>query len=287
MVAAHTPTALGSLLAMALVAPLHPAQAHAADPVPSADASDPVGFVVVRENGSGSAATAQRYVDTLLASIAKRNGWAGATGKYFTKRSKALTYIEQTKPSFGFMSFGAYLGLRKAQGLTPVAVADTGAVGGAQYFVITKNHISVDDCKGKTLASNHTSDPRYVDAVISGEDFDLSDFTLVPTRRPVQTIKAVIDGEAECALVDDSQIMAMNKVEGGAVLRPVWSSVEMPAVVLVSFGHAPAERVASFASSVESICEGEGREPCDAAGIQAPRKVAKDVFAAQQKAYDG
>lgn len=288
---ARTNIALCSLLATALYVPSASSSAHAAVPAPGpaldADPSDAVGFVVVRENGSGSASAAQSYLDTLLASIAKRNGWASASGKYFTKRSKARKYIEQTKPSFGFLSFGAYLGLRKAHDLTPMAVASNGAVGGSQYFVITKNHISVDDCKGKTLATNHGSDARFVDAVISGEDFDLADFTLVPTRRPVQTIKAVINGEAECALVDDAQIVAMHRVEGGAVLRPVWHSAEMPGVVLVSFGRAPADQVKAFDATVESMCEGDGRSACDAAGISALRKVAKDVFAAEQAAYGG
>ncbi|MCA9706266.1 MAG: hypothetical protein KDK70_10495 [Myxococcales bacterium] len=265
-----------------MVAPAAPSVAQAAE----AD-GDAVGFVVVRENGSGSASSAQSYLDTLLTSIAQRNGWASATGKYFTKRSKAKAYIEQTKPSFGFLSFGAYLGLRKASGLRPLAVADAGLVGGAQYFVISRNQFTLDGCKGKTLASNHASDGRFVDAVVSGDAFDLSDFTLVTTRRPVQTIKAVIDGEAECALVDDAQIVAMANVEGGALLRPVWSSAELPAVVLVSFGSAPAEQVSTFEGNIDSLCEGEGRKACDAAGLQAPHKVAKDAFAAHEAAYDG
>lgn len=246
-----------------------------------------VGFVVVRENQSGSSSAAQSYLDALLTSLAKRAGWPGAVGKYFTKRSKAKKYIAETKPSFGFFSFGAYLGMRKANGLTPMGVADASASGGAQYFVISKNHFTLDDCKGKTLASNHAGDDRFIDAVVSGDDFDLADFTVVETRRPVQTIKAVIGGEAECALIDDAQISALTNVDGGASVRPVWGSVAMPAVVIVSFGSAPAEQVKAFSSTLEALCEDDGKGACDAAGLTAPRKVGADEFAAQQAAYDG
>lgn len=246
-----------------------------------------VGFIVVRENGSGSAAQAQRYLDAFLTSFANRAGWPGAAGKYFTKRSKAKKYIDEVKPSFGFVSYGAYLGMRKSHGLEAVAVADAGASGGSQYFVISKNHFTLDDCKGKKLASNHAADTKFVDQVISGDAFDLGDFELVSTRRPVQTIKAVINDEAECALVDDTQITALTKVDGGAALRPVWVSDALPAVVIVSFGSASKEHKQAFERHVWEMCEGDGRDACDAAGLTKPRKVKPDEFAAHQTAYDG
>ena len=38
-------------------------------------------------------------------------------------------------------------------------------------------------------------------------DFTLDSFNLVPTRRPVQTIKKVARGEAVCALIDDGCLL--------------------------------------------------------------------------------
>lgn len=284
MAASKLPTiALCTLVAAALLVPAAAPVAQAA----AAVEADAVGFVVVREAGSGSASTAQSYLDSLLASLAHTNGWASATGKYFTKRSKAKKFIEETKPSFGFMSFGAYLGLRKAYDLTPVAVADASAAGGSQYFVISKNQLTLDACKGKTLATNHAKDAKFVDRIVSGDAFDLADFQLVETTRPVQTLKAVIDGEAECALVDDSQVLAMGTVEGGLLLRPLWSSTKMPAVLVVTFGSAPAEQVQSFTTNIEAMCEGDGRAACDAAGLKAPRRIEAGAFAAEQTAYEG
>lgn len=278
--------AISTLCAATLATTLVVPSVSAAEEPGAAEAPS-VGFVVVRENGSGSASAAQSYLDTLLTSLAKRVGWAAAGGKYFTKRSKAAKYIEEAKPSFGFFSFGAYLGMRKAHGLTPMAVADASASGGAQYFVISKTHFTLEDCKGKTLASNHADDARFIDTVVSGEAFDLGDFTLVPTRRPVQTIKAVINGEAECALIDDAQISALTNVDGGAAVRPVWASEAMPAVVVVSFGRAPNKQVEAFSANVEALCKDDGKAACDAAGLTAPRKLEADAYAAQQAAYDG
>lgn len=284
--AALSPSALCLLLCTALVAPATAPTAQAATVIEEPTPQGAVGFVVIRENGSGSASSAQRYLDSLFTGIARTNGWPAAVGKYFTKRSKAVPYIKETKPSFGFLSFGAYLGLRKDHELRPLAVADASASGGAQYFLVSRDHVTLDACKGKALATNHASDRRYLDRVVSGDAFALADFEVVETRRPVQTLKAVIDGEAACALVDDSQIVAMSKVDGGHMLRPVWSSEKLPAVVVVSFGTAAGEHVESFTSHLEAICDGDGRATCDAAGLKAPRRLEADAFAAQQAAYD-
>lgn len=272
--------ALCTLAATAMLLPVATPVAQAAAPEAA------VGFVVVREAGTGSASAAQTYLDSLFASIARTNGWASATGKYFTKRSKAKKYIEETKPSFGFLSYGAYLGLRKGNGLTPIAVADATAAGGSQYFLVSKNQVTPDGCKGQTLATNHAKDARFIDRIVSGDAFDLADFTVVETTRPVQTLKAVIDGEAECALVDDAQVVALGQVDGGLLLRPLWSSEKLPAVVVVSFGSAPAEQVKSFTAHVEAMCEGDGKATCDAAGLEAIHKVEGGAFAAHQVAYD-
>lgn len=285
MAAFQLPTfALCSLVAAAM---LLPAAAPVAQAAAVADPTAAVGFVVVREAGTGSASAAQSYLDSLLASVARTNGWASASGKYFTKRSKAKAFIAETKPSFGFLSFGAYLGLRSGHGLTALAVADASAAGGAQYFVVSKNQLTLAECKGKTLATNHARDDRFIDRVVSGEAFDLADFQVVETTRPVQTLKAVIDGEADCALVDDSQVLAMGQIDGGLLLRPLWSSEKLPTVVVVSFGTAPAEQVQSFSANIEAICEGDGKAACDAAGLKAPRRIEASAFATQQTAYDG
>lgn len=71
MAASRLPTiALCTLVAAALLVPAAAPVAQAAATVEA----DAVGFVVVREAGSGSASTAQSYLDSLLASIARTNG---------------------------------------------------------------------------------------------------------------------------------------------------------------------------------------------------------------------
>lgn len=258
-------------------------EAAATDDAPPAGA---VGFLVVRENGSGSASAAKGLINDLVQSIAREVGWPGAFSKYTTKRKTAEKFIREDKPSFGFLSFGTYLGLRKAHGLRALAQIETNANGSAQYFVVSKNQFTLDGCKGAALASNHVGDEAFIDNVVSGGAFKLADFTVNAVKRPGQTVKAVIDDEAACALVDEAQVVAMTKMEGGADLRPVWSSKPLPAFVLVAFESATKDQISSFSKKFDSICDSEeGKAVCSASGITEPKPIKSDFFAADEAAY--
>jgi hypothetical protein len=104
----------------------------------------------------------------------------------------------------------------------------------------------------------------------------VTDFTLVATTRPVQTIKKVIAGEAECALIDDAQFAELGKIEGGAALKSVWKSDKLPPMVVVAFPSAPAAERSAFKGSLGQICGGDGKAACGEVGI-------KDLSAAGNK----
>ncbi|RMG94626.1 MAG: hypothetical protein D6705_15675 [Deltaproteobacteria bacterium] len=252
---------------------------------PVARAGDAVGLVVIREHGVGSAAQAQQYLDRLASAAAKVNGWPAVESKYFTSRKLADRWIGAHRPAFGIMTLGAYLGLRAAYGLKVVGTADVATAGGRRYYVVAKQGGDLSACKGKRLATNFADDPRFVEKVVAAGAFSLSDFTLVPTRRPVQTIHAVIRGDAECALIDDAQFADLGAIEGGAALRPVWTSAEFPPMVVVAFGTADAALVAKFRKNLPKVCAGEGAEACKEVGIRRLAPSSDAAFRKYVKAY--
>lgn len=233
-----------------------------------AHAGETVNVLILKEQGVGSAANAQQYVDKLMTVAAEQNGWAGAIGKYQTRRASAESWIRANDPHYGILSLGAFLGLRAKHKLEVIGKVEVAQSGGREYHVISKTEKSLAGCKGKTLASNHAEDPRFVDKVISGGAFSLSDFTLVQTRRPMQTVKAVTQGEAACALVDDAQFESMKKVEGGAALASVWKSKKLPPMVVVAFPSAPAGEKSTFKRNLGKLCTGSGKQACKEVGIE-------------------
>jgi hypothetical protein len=242
-------------------------------------------ILVLTEHGVGSASTAQAYVDKLVAAVASKNGWSSATGKYTTRRKSALTWIEANKPGFGIMTLPAYLAMRTSHSLTVVGQAVVKAAGGRQYFIISKTQKDLAGCKGKTLASDHLDDTTFVDKIVGGSAFNSSDFQTVPMRRPVQSLKAVIRGEAECALVDNAQISSLAKLDGGSAVKKVWNSKKLPPMVVVAFGTVSKAQRTTFKNNLLQVCMGAGMAACGEAGISSLRPAGDAAYAALAKSY--
>jgi len=96
----------------------------------------------------------------------------------------------------------------------------------------------------------------------------LTDFTLVATTRPVQTIKKVIAGEAACALIDDAQFAELGKIEGTAGIKSVWKSDKLPPMVVVAFPSAPAGERTTFKGALGKVCSGDSKAACGEVGIK-------------------
>ena len=78
--------------------------------------------------------------------------------------------------------------------------------GGEQYFIVSKTARDLAGCKGHKLASDHFDDARFVERVVARREFTLADFQLVKNQRPLQSLRQVLSGEADCALLDDAQL---------------------------------------------------------------------------------
>jgi hypothetical protein len=250
----------------------------------AADAADPVHVLVLRENGAGSQATAQRYIDEIMGQVARLNGWSGAKGSYQTSRGGAEKWISEHDPHYGILSLTAFLALRGKHGLEVLGKAQVKGGGGGQYFVVSKTQTSLAGCKGQKLATNHAGDAQFIDGVVA-DGFALKDFDLMKTSRPLQTIKKVLRDDAACALIDDAQLADLSNVDGGTALKPVWSSAKLPPMVVVAFKSAPKAEAKAFKGSLPKVCAKEGRSACGAAGIESLAPASEKDYAAVVKKY--
>lgn len=254
-------------------------------PVPAANAGETVHVLVLKEHGAGSASSAQGFVDRLMGRLAEVAGFAGASGKYQTSRKLAKTWIADNHPAFGIVSLAAFLDLRKAHGLSVVGKVDVASGGGRQYHLVSKTAKDLAGCKGHKVASDHFDDERFVEKVVARGAFALSDFDAEATRRPVQTLKKVIEGEATCALVDDAQLEYLGKLDGGAAVKSVWKSAELPPMVVVAFGGADKGTVAKLKKNLDKVCSGAGKEACKEVGIKSLAPASDADYAKVTKAY--
>ena len=266
---------LATVLAAAVVATV-----ASAAPPPSR-----VNVLVLKEHGVGGASLAQSYLDRFIALAAKQYGWSDAHGQYQTTRAGAEAYIRDEKPRFGILSLAAFLAFRQKYQLEVVGTAVVSRAGGQQYFLISKNAADAKGCFGKTMATDHADDPRFVERVVSGKTFVLGDFMLVETQRPLQAIKMVLTGEAECALIDDAQMAELPHIEGAEGIRSVWESAKFPSMTLVAFGTTPPAERKKFKEGLSRVCDGEGKTACAEVGIMALNAADAGGYGAVLTAY--
>jgi hypothetical protein len=241
-------------------------------------------FVVLREFGSGTPSRAQPYLDQLLAVVGKQNQWPQVSGKYFAEREPALEYVHKEKPDFGIFSLAAFLSLKSSLSLTVVGEVVSPKAGGTAYFVVSKHAGSLDGCSGHPFTTTFGSDAKFVDRVIARGAFKLESFTLVEAHRPLEPLKQVLRGDAECALIDDAQLEAAHHIEQGGDLKPIWHSAELPGMAVVAFPRADAAAIASFKHSLAGICP-SAREACATVGIEQLKPAADERYRAALDAY--
>ena len=241
-------------------------------------------FVVLREYGIGSANRAQPFLDQLLRVVAEQNHWPKATGKYFSERAPALTFVREEKPDFGILSLAAYLALKEPLSASVIGEVAAPQAGGKQYVLVSKQAHALADCTGHRLATTFASDAKFVDRVVAGGAFKLADFTLVAAQRPLEPLKQVIRDEADCALIDDAQLAAAAHIERGAEVRTVWRSAELPGMAVVAFPRADAAAVKSLKQSLPGLCA-KAKQACESVGIALIRSSSDERYRALLAQY--
>jgi len=252
-----------------------------------APASEPVRILVLKEHGVESPTLAQPYLDRFVAMAATYNQWSDAKGQYYTTRTAAEQFIEQEKPHYGIISLAAFLEFRNKYGLEVIGKVAVSLIGGGQYFLVSKTQADLAGCKGKKLASDHTTDKRFIERVVARGAFKLADFTPDPTQRPLQTIKEVMLGNADCALIDDAQKSELAKLTGGADLKTVWTSPKLPPMVVAAFPSAPTSERLLFQKNFSKVCEADAKPACAEVGILSLDLASAADYAEVFAAYGG
>ena len=244
-----------------------------------------VGIVVLNEHAIGSASLAQPYLDRISAIAAEQNDWPAAHGRYCTNREAAEAYIRSQAPHYGIFSLSAFLAMRKTYHLEVIGSAVVSLVGGQRYHVITQTASDLDGCRGKRLVTNHADDRKFLERVVARNSFKLSEFTLVETTRPVLTVKQLLAGEADCALIDDAQFAELSHIPGTEGVRSVWESQKLPPMVVVAFPAAPRTERKEFRNNLSALCGGEGQSICAEVGILSIEAADDRTYAAVVAAY--
>lgn len=249
------------------------------------EAGSEVKIIVLKEHGVGSAAQAQPFVDKFVKIAKEKNGWSAAKGTYFTDRKAAEKAIDAEKPQLAFLELPAYLAMKDARKLETIGQVEVSRAGGQQYFLVSKSASDLAGCKGSKLATDLSSDTKFVDRVVSGGSFKLADFTVEATKRPLQGPKMVLKDEAKCALIDDAVLAELAAVEGGKDLKTVWKSDKLPPMAVVAFSDSEKSVKDGFKLSLTSLCDGDAKTVCGEIGIKSIKPATDEAYSQILAAY--
>jgi len=245
----------------------------------------PTEILVLKEHGVGSPSLAQPYVDRFMALTAKANDWSAAKGQYLASRGAAEAFIKDRSPHYAILSLAAFLALRVPYHMEVVGRVASKLAGGEQYFIVSKSAQDLAGCKGHKLASDHFTDARFIERVVARREFKLADFQLVTNQRPLQSLRQVLGGETDCALLDDAQLEELKHLEGSQAVKVVWTSAKLPPMAVVAFPAAPPAEKKKFRETLVSVCEGDGSPVCAEVGIHALAPASGSDYADVVSAY--
>lgn len=250
-------------------------------------------FIVYTTRLGGDAETAQPYIDRFAAHLEGLTGWPKASlkGRFAPGKKEALAYIESQKPGFGVLEPSLYLELRKSHKLTAIADVNGPDLNSPQLHVVVKDAAvkGLDDLKGKKVWTHLADVPDFLGKVVlDGKEPPDKRFALKQVSSAMKAARAVLRGEADAAILDDEQLAAAKKMEGGAALRSVFDSATLPPVVAVVFGGTPPADQTTLSKSLVSLCEAKGgAEICKEMHIHNFTPPNPAVWSAAQKRYDG
>jgi ABC-type phosphate/phosphonate transport system substrate-binding protein len=249
-------------------------------------------FIVYTTRLGGDAETAQPYIDRFASHLEGLTGFPKSSlkGRFAPGKKEALAFIESQKPGFGVLEPSLYLELRKSHNLSPIADVNGKDLNSPNLHVVVKDPAvkGLDDLKGKKLWTHLADVPSFLgQVVLDGKEPPDKRFALKQVSSALKAARAVLRGEADAAILDDEQLAAAKKMEGGDKLRSVFDSATLPPVVAVMFGGSAAADQKALAKSLLSLCASKGgADICKEMHIENFTPPNAAVWSAAQKRYE-
>ncbi|MCS6915716.1 MAG: PhnD/SsuA/transferrin family substrate-binding protein [Myxococcales bacterium] len=253
----------------------------------------PRDFAIYVTRLGGDPEAAQPYIEKFLAYLEQAIGWprGSASGKFLTTRKEALAYIDSAAPGLGLLEPSLYLELRRSHGLEPlVQVVSKDLVSERLHLVVKDPSIrTLSDLKGKRLWTTLADAPVYLSRIVLDGRVDAaSHFELKAIGQAMKGVRGVLRGEADATLLDEEQLRAAQKLDGGAQLRSVYDSQPLPPMPVVAFGKSlKEEERRRLARALLEMCgTPKGAEVCREMHITRFAPVQGQAFLAAQKRYE-
>ncbi len=249
----------------------------------------PHDFVIYVTRLGGDPESAQPYIDKFVTYLQAEVGWpkGSAKGAFVDSKKEALAFINQQKPGLGVIEPALYLELRKEQGLEPVAQVLSADLVTEKLHLLVKDPAvrAPMDLSGKTISTLLSDFPEYLSRIVFAGKMP---FAFKHVGQAMKGVRAVLRDESDGTLLDDGQMEAAKKLEGGAALHSVYDASSLPPLPVVAFGKVlkPDERKKLVKVLLDMCGTPKGGEVCKDMHIRKFAPVNTAAFVEAQRRYD-
>lgn len=250
-------------------------------------------FAIYATRLGGDSASAAPYIAKFNAYIEEALKWPKGSlkGVFFNDKRDVAAYIKSTRPGLGVLEPPLYFELRGAEKLTVLAQLESKDLVSTKLHLVVKDPAltSLDKLKGKKLWTLLVESPAYLSKIVLGGKVDATKhFVLKRIGVAGKGVRAVLRGEADATILDDDQLAAAKKMEGGDKLRSIYDSPALPALPLVAFGTSlPAKDQKALVAVLLKMCSSaKGAPVCKDMRITKFAAPDAKLFAEAQKRYE-
>jgi ABC-type phosphate/phosphonate transport system substrate-binding protein len=222
------------------------------------DARTGVGFLICYPNAPGSPRAATRIMEGFGDYLTRHQ--APCEPIYFNDEQAAVDWATEHRPPFGIVSLSVFLRWRVEHGLEVVALSERNGATTERFhlLVVSESPLhSLEDLAEQRLGrqavmwSSHLEDPRFAEAVVFAGELPVvlegeGPVRSVVTEQPLRALRRMKQGSdfqgqpVDAVLVDDTVWRALQELSSfQGVLRPIYSSPQLPTPPVVRFAGAP------------------------------------------------
>jgi hypothetical protein len=229
----------------------------------------PRDFVIHVTRLGGDTASAQPYIDRFLRYLEAQASWpSGSTkGTFLRTRDDVIAAMTKDAPGVAILEPQVYLELRGPRKLEPFLQLESASLVSPKLHLVTKNtaYRAIGDLRGKSLWTILGESPPYLSKIVFDGQVDAgTHFKIKRTFDALKGVRGVLRGDCDATLLDDDQIAAAQKIDGGSALRTIYTSPALPPIPVVAVGAAlPAADRATLVRVLSSMCgTKQGGEIC-------------------------
>jgi len=245
-------------------------------------ASESKGMLLCLPGFPGTAAQAQPYVDKVFRYLEKELSWANKSlqGHYISDGEQAVKKLFSDKPKLALVGPSIYAGQHKKMGMKVIAKVVANGRGEEIYSVIVKKNgpKTLTEISGKKLAGAVVHDSKYVYNVLLDQKIKNNSLILISQKRPLRSLREVVRGKVDAAIVDQFVVDHMNELPIADDLKIIYKSKPVPAPVAVVMGINKTETKKIQTALIKMCSYQAGKDLCKSLTITSIKRASDATY---------